>query len=222
MERQFSEADLKDIAKQLSCPEGEHGIKTGKNMNLSNIGMTQSAIDALTPEDGERILEIGQGNGGHISYLLSKAKNLTYAGADISETILAEAEKINAAFIESNLVSFYLTDGETLPFERHFFDKIFTVNTIYFWTDPAAYLTEIKRVLKPNGKFVLCFADKTFMEKLPFTAYGFNLYDLEKAVSLLTKNGFKVLHKRLKTEEINSNAGFTVTRDYYVINVESA
>lgn len=221
MERQFSEADLKGIAKQLSCPEGELGVKTGESMNLSNIGMTRSAIDALMPRAGDYILEIGQGNGGHIAYLLSKTDNLSYVGADISATIIAEAEKINAIFLQSESVSFQLTDGKSLPFENEVFDKIFTVNTIYFWADPLAYLTEIKRVLKPNGKFVLCFADKSFMEKLPFTAYGFNLYDLEMAISLLTANGFKVIHEQLKTEEINSNADFMVTRNYYVVSVES-
>lgn len=217
MENQPTIEDLKAIAKQLSCPEGEHGVKTGEVMNVNNIGMTQAAIDALSLQHHDHILEIGPGNAGHLAYLLKKASNLQYQGADISETILAEARKINEPFIEAAQAGFELTDGETLPFENESFEKIFTVNTLYFWKNTDDYLQEIKRVLKPDGLFVLCFADKTFMEKLPFTPYGFQLYNLSEAESLLVRNGFNVIKKITNTEEINSNAGFKVTRDYHVI-----
>lgn len=217
MENQSSEEYLKEIARQLSCPDGEHGVKTGEVMNINNIGMTHSAIEALKLEAGDVILEIGHGNGGHIGYLLKKAKELKYFGIDISETIIAEAERISESFIKENQVSFKHSNGESIPFKDQTFDKIFTVNTIYFWKDPIQYLKEIKRVLKPNGLFVLCFADKTFMQNLPFTQYGFELYDEETATKLLAKSGFALEKSEIKTEEIQSNAVGFVTRNYYTI-----
>lgn len=217
MEHQHSEEDLKNIAKQLSCPEGEHGIKTGEMMHAGNLGMTSSAIDALKLQNNNTILEIGHGNGGHIAQLLSKAENLKYYGADISDTIIAVAEKINHDFVDKGIVYFELTDGATLPFENNQFDKIFTVNTIYFWPNPGKYVNEIKRVLKPNGILALCFADKTFMQNLPFTAYGFTLYEIEKVLELLESAGFKIKNTLKKTEQVKSKTGESLEREYYVV-----
>ncbi|RBQ04939.1 class I SAM-dependent methyltransferase [Pedobacter miscanthi] len=217
MEHQHSEADLKNIARQLSCPEGEHGIKTGEMMHASNVGMTSSAIDALNLQDNDSVLEIGHGNGGHIAQLLSKAENLRYYGADISETIITEAEKINQHFIDKGIVHFNLTDGNNLPFENNQFDKIFTVNTIYFWPNPGEYLKEIRRTLKPNGTFALCFADKTFMQNLPFTPYGFTLYEVEKVKRLLEDADFIIKNTIKKLEQVQSKTGEHVDREYYVV-----
>ena len=221
MEHQHSEEDLKNIAKQLSCPEGEHGIKTGEMMHASNLGMTSSAIDALNPQNLDIVLEIGHGNGGHIAQLLSKAENIRYYGADISATIIDEAEKINQDFVDKGIVHFELTDGATLPFENNRFNKIFTVNTIYFWSNPSKYLNEIKRTLKPNGILALCFADKTFMQNLPFTSYGFTLYEVEKVQELLESAGFKIKNTLKKTEQVQSKTGEQVEREYYVVVASS-
>ncbi|WP_412466749.1 class I SAM-dependent methyltransferase [Pedobacter sp. KLB.chiD] len=217
MEHQHSEEELKNIAYQLGCPEGEHGIKTGEMMHASNIGMTTSAIDALDLKNNENVLEIGHGNGGHIAQLLSKAENLKYYGADISKTIIAEAEKINQEFLTQGNVQFKLTDGNSLRFHDHQFDKIFTVNTIYFWRNPSGYLNEIKRTLKPNGILALCFADKSFMQNLPFTSYGFTLYEVEKVKKLLESAGFTIENMVNKTEQIKSKTGQQVERTYHVM-----
>lgn len=217
MEHQHSEEDLKNIAKQLSCPEGEHGIKTGEMMHASNIGMTSSGIDAINLQNNDTVLEIGHSNGAHIAQLLSKAEKIEYYGADISETIIKEAEKINQHFIDKGMVHFNLTDGNNLPFENDRFDKIFTVNTIYFWPNPGEYLKEIKRTLKPNGTFALCFADKTFMQNLPFTPYGFTLYEVEKVKELLENTGFTIKNIIKKLEQVQSKTGEQVEREYYVV-----
>ena len=217
MEHQHSEEELKNIAKQLSCPEGEHGIKTGEMMHASNIGMTTSAIEALDLKSDENVLEIGHANGGHIAQLLSKAENLTYYGADTSETMITEAEKINQDFIDKGTVHFELTDGARLPFESNQFDKIFTVNTLYFWSNPSEYLNEIKRILKPNGIFALCFADKTFMQNLPFISYGFTLYEVEKVTQLLEEAGFTIKNTAKKLEQVQSKTNEKIEREYYIV-----
>ncbi|WP_316845328.1 class I SAM-dependent methyltransferase [Pedobacter psychrodurus] len=217
MEHQHTEEDLKNIAKQLSCPEGEHGVKTGEMMHASNIGMTSAAIDALNLQDNDTVLEIGHGNGGHIAQLLSKAKNLRYFGADISETIIAEAEKINADLLNKGQVHFQLTNGIHLPFADEQFDKAFTVNTIYFWENPLKYLKEIRNILKPAGIFTVCFADKSFMQNLPFTPYGFTLYEVEKVIELLQEAGFTIKDFVKKLEQVQSKTGEQIERPYYVV-----
>ena len=44
---------------------------------------------------------------------------------------------------------------ENLPFAADSFNKITTVESFYFWPDPAENLKEVRRVLKAGGTFLL-------------------------------------------------------------------
>jgi SAM-dependent methyltransferase len=57
------------------------------------------------------------------------------------------------------------------------FDRIFCINVIYFWDDPAAHLREVRRVLKPGGTFTAVFRTRAAMVKMPFTQFGFAMYE---------------------------------------------
>lgn len=56
------------------------------------------------------------------------------------------------------------------------------------------------------------------METLPFTRFGFELYDEPELLNPLKDAGFEVLQSKQKNEEIQSHAGFKVSRDYYVVS----
>lgn len=218
--KKITTEELKMIASQLGCPEGEQGIKTAEKMAVNNAYMTESSINFLELEDNEVVLEIGPGNASHLKEILSCAKGLKYVGLDISQTMLDEAEKINQDAVKKGTASFALTDGSSIPFPNHFFNKIFTVNTVYFWKDPIAYLREIHRVMRPGGVFCLTFADKDFMETLPFTAYGFTLYDENTVKQLLLIAGFSIIYIETQLEKITSNSGDKVERTFYNVIAE--
>ncbi|ASE60389.1 SAM-dependent methyltransferase [Chryseobacterium indologenes] len=211
--------ELKILAQNLAHPQGEKGIEIGEMMNATNIGMTLESIKALIIEDNETILEIGHGNGGHVKSIFSLAKNLKYTGIDISETMYHEARKLNKDF--ENQANFVLYDGNKLPFENNVFDKIFTVNTVYFWENPIEFLNEIYRVLKDDGIFVLTFGQRDFMEKLPFTAYNFTLYNNDEMEELVSKSHFTRMKTSEKEEEIKSKTGEeTIQRIYTVLTIK--
>jgi len=211
--------DLKILAQNLANPQGEKGIEIGEMMNATNIGMTRESIKTLLIEDNEHILEIGHGNAGHLKNILDKAKELKYTGIDISETMNKEAGNLNKEFKDQ--VEFILYEGKKLPFEDEVFDKIFTVNTVYFWENPVDFLNEIYRVLKDSGTFVLTFAQKDFMEKLPFTAYDFRLYNNSELEELISQSHFKRMKISEKEEEIKSKTGDeTIKRIYTVLTIK--
>ncbi|MGO4709674.1 class I SAM-dependent methyltransferase [Chryseobacterium sp. 2TAF14] len=211
----MEETDLKILAQNLGNPQGEKGIEIGEMMNATNIGMTQESIKTLLIEDGEHILEIGHGNAGHLKSILNKAKKLKYTGIDISETMNKEARKLNAQFKDQ--AEFILYEGNKFPFNDEVFDKIFTVNTVYFWEDPVEYLNEIYRVLKKSGTFVLTFVQKDFMEKLPFTAYDFKLYNNEDLEELISQSNFKRMKISEKEEEVKSKTGDELIKRIYTV-----
>lgn len=209
----------KILAQHLAHPEGEKGIEIGEMMNATNIGMTLESIHALVIEDHEHILEIGHGNAGHVKHILSKAQSIRYTGIDISETMHHEAIRLNKAF--GNQVEFLLYDGQTLPFGDKMFDKIFTVNTVYFWQQPVQYLNEIYRVLKDNGAFVLTFGQRDFMEKLPFTEFGFKLYNTDEMEETVSQSHFKRMQISERQEDVKSKTGNeTITRNYTILTIK--
>ncbi|WP_426277344.1 class I SAM-dependent methyltransferase [Chryseobacterium sp. S-02] len=211
--------DLKILAQNLANPQGEKGIEIGEMMNATNIGMTLESIKTLLIQDDETILEIGHGNAAHVNNILNKAQNIKYTGIDISETMHHEAKRLNEEF--KDLADFILYEGEKLPFEDGTFDKIFTVNTVYFWEQPIEYLNEIYRVLKDNGTFVLTFGQRDFMEKLPFTQFDFTLYNTYEMEETISKSHFKRMKISEKEEEVKSKTGNeTITRNYTVLTIK--
>jgi ubiquinone/menaquinone biosynthesis C-methylase UbiE len=211
--------DLKILAQNLANPQGEKGIEVGEMMNATNIGMTLESIKTLLIEDNEHILEIGHGNAAHVKSILNKAKNLKYTGIDISETMHKEAQRFNEDI--KNQAEFILYEGKILPFEEKTFDKIFTVNTVYFWKEPVKFLNEIYRILKDNGTFVLTFAQRNFMESLPFTKYGFILYSISEMEEMVSKSHFKRMKVSEKSELVKSKAeNETIRRIYTVLTIK--
>lgn len=160
-------------AAQLRCPHDEAGAAFGQMMNLRNLTQILGSFEAVQLQNGDRILETGCGNGGLLGYILSQAENLHYTGLEISPLMHAQAQAFNAPFLEAGLADYRLYDGGALPFADESFDKIVSVNTVYFWDDAPSVLSELSRVLKSGGRLCLNFCEKDFMAKLPFAAHGF-------------------------------------------------
>ncbi len=213
----MTEQELKILAKNLANPEGETGKEVAKMMNETNISMTKETIKALFLMDNEKVLELGHGNAGHLSYLLDFADNIQYTGLEISETMKSEAENINSKYLSQ--ANFQLYDGKIIPFKNESFDKVMTVNTIYFWENPVEFFNEIYRVLKKDGSFVLTFAKKDFMKNLPFTA-DFKLYNYEDVEELVAQTNFKRMIRSDKEEWITSKTGTLVKREYKVLTIK--
>jgi len=218
MPEKLNESDLKELAGQLGCPNGEKGVKTAENMAVNNGHMIALAISAMDAGPNDVILEIGPGNAAHVKNILSPNRDILYYGVDISPLMISEANKLNHATVSAGRADFSLSDGEKLNFATGFFSKVFTVNTLYFWKDPLAYTQEILRVLRPGGTLTLTFAARHFMETLPFTKYDFKLYSLADAENLLRKGGFEIGQVNLHQETVRSNAaGMRVEREVTII-----
>ena len=209
--------ELKEIATQLRQPEGEKGMEIAEMMHQTNIGMTLHAIVRLELSGNEKVLELGHGNGAHVQELLMDSPALLYFGLDISQLMHDEAKRLNQAYIESERAFFYMYDGLKVPFDDNYFDKIFTVNTIYFWSDPPGLLAELHRVLKPGGRLNITYAQKAFMQQLPFTKFHFELYDDERMMKLAGSSAFRVHSSEDRKEEVKTKTGDWVERKFTTI-----
>lgn len=208
----------KEIASQLRKPSGEIAREVGEEMYVKNRALIDSAIAELAIENDTSILEIGFGNGAHVPGLFNLNPAINYTGIDISEPMIHEARTNCESLVQSGNVRFIHTDGINIPCESALFDAVFSVNTIYFWEDPAAYLNEIRRILKPSGQLVLGFGEKHFMESMPFTSFGFNLYNKSDVAELVSQAGFESVKTFEKSDETISAYGDEITRYYIVLS----
>ncbi len=214
MDMKFTEAEIQEIEKQLSCPSGANGVEMGQNMNQSNIGMIHDTIEQLELQSHQRVLELGPGNGIHLERILHSANNLSYQGLEISTTMLEEAQRINKNFLDNQQAQFHLYDGQHLPFSDQSFDRIMTVNTLYFWQKPKELLLEIYRVLQPGGLAIISYAQKDFMEKLPFVRDKFKKYNNQDVNDLIHAIGQSPATFIDRVEQVKSKTGELVNRAY--------
>ncbi|NRB63968.1 MAG: class I SAM-dependent methyltransferase [Saprospiraceae bacterium] len=215
MENKLTEQQIREIETQLSCPKGKNGIEIGHKMNESNIGMTKNSIQFLDLESNDFVLEIGHGNCGHLELILGVSSGIKYFGLEVSKTMWEEAQKMNT----KGQARFKLYDGQIIPYPDNYFKRIFTVNTIYFWSNPEGFIKEIERVLKDDGVIVLTYADKSFMKHLPFVGEKFNLFDNDDILRLAQKANLRIIGSRNKSDEIESKTGNKVLRKYTMVKM---
>jgi ubiquinone/menaquinone biosynthesis C-methylase UbiE len=111
--------------------------------------------EALQPQAGERILEVGPGTG---YYSLPMAKWLGDRGRldvlDVQQEMLDHTmRRTREAGIENVVPT--LGDATSMPYEDGTFDGAYLVTVLGEVPDQEAALRELRRVLKPGGRLVV-------------------------------------------------------------------
>ncbi len=174
------------IARQLSHPSGFLGRVIRLLMNRGNAALNTFAIQQLHLKSTDRILEIGFGGGATLPVLIAGAAFV--AGIDRS---IDAVESAKARFPgDTRRIDFRQGNVEAIPFEDASFDKVFTVNTIYFWSSLDEGFAEIHRVLAPDGTVVIGFLPKQSMDRMNFPDDIFTSRAPEDVLAALGRNGF--------------------------------
>ncbi|WP_019530928.1 methyltransferase domain-containing protein [Dasania marina] len=100
------------------------------------------------PQAGQ-VLDIACGGGYGSRMMASDKRSVT--GGDIESEVIAEAKQQSKEYAQ---VSFCVTDVTAMQFGDASFDAVVSMETIEH-VDDAAYLSEISRVLKSGGVFIL-------------------------------------------------------------------
>lgn len=173
------------LATQLRQPSGVLAELAGLGMNRLNQQMTAFAVEKLEVQPRHAVLDIGFGGGLSLELLAQAASEGMVVGLELSEAMVCLARRRQSRRIAAGKLELAVGSVEQIPYPDEYFDRACTVNTVYFWPDPAAGLREIFRVLKPGGLLALCFRPRQEMESLAFTQYGFQLYAPEEVARLL-------------------------------------
>ena len=143
------------VGRQQRCPSGIVGEMIGARMVHQHAAETLWTVSLLEIKPTDDILEIGFGAGQAIELAAAQATSGHITGIDLSQAMLRAASRRNARAIQAGRVALRRGDATTLPFAAAQFDKILSIHTFYFWSDPLHTLSEIFRVLKPGGRVAL-------------------------------------------------------------------
>ena len=182
---------LRYIAGQLRKPSGFIGGRVvAKMLNAGNRPMNRLTLAslALTPDD--RVIEVGFGGGDLINRMASVVTHGWVVGVDFSPEMVQVCTERFAPLLRAERIELRCASADQLPYDSGHFTKACSVNTLYFWPDPAGPLNELRRVLQPGGRLVLCFNPRVTLQKAAYTKYGFRLYESAEVQRLLETVGF--------------------------------
>lgn len=114
---------------------------------------------------GKRVLDIGSGRGGGASYMQRYLGPRETVGVDRSHQATGFCRRVHARV---QGLSFVRGDAMALPFGAGAFDVVTNVESAHCYTDRAAFLAAVARVLRPGGRFL--FADFTPLGIAPAAA----------------------------------------------------
>lgn len=136
-------------------PQGEEGKQMLCRMNESHSAVTEWALDFVNFQEQDQVLDIGCGGGATLKRMSERISRGHLTGVDYSEVSVKMSQEMNAADIRNGKMEILEASVEKLPFEDERFDKIVTVESFYFWPNPAENLKEVLRILKKGGVFLL-------------------------------------------------------------------
>ena len=180
---------LKSFFSQCARPEGSLGRAMLCFMNYTHAPLTNWGLKLVQVKDGWTMLDVGCGGGFTIRRLLNRSKDAHVYGIDISEESVTKAKKVNAEVLNKQV---FVTQGsaERLPYNTEIFDLVTAVETVFFWPNLPDCLQEVRRVLKPGGKFAIMVEVVDSDSKWTSVVEGMTAYTPEQLETLLVDAGF--------------------------------
>jgi cyclopropane fatty-acyl-phospholipid synthase-like methyltransferase len=109
------------------------------------------AVDLLAVGPGDRLLEIGCGQGVAVSLVCERLVDGSITAIDRSAAMIALAERRNRAQIASGKAIVRAAALERADFGGARFDKVFAINVSDFWRRPDGVLCRVAPLLAAEG-----------------------------------------------------------------------
>lgn len=151
--------------------------------------MNALALDCLRLGREDWVLEVGFGGGGLLRSLLLGTRGEVF-GADLSETLIARARTRFARDVRRGRLHLLRASAESLPLPPETVTRAVSVNSLYFWPDPAAAMAELARVTKPGGRLAIVFEPASELRKWPGHRFGFRLFEAAEVKALMEAVGY--------------------------------
>lgn len=171
----YKDSDLgkkEQVAQMFDAISGNYD---GLNRVISfgiDIKWRKKVLKIVSDTNPQNILDIATGTG-DLAILMAQTSAKNIVGLDISAGMLEVGKKKIAAKNLSDKIEMVIGDSEEMPFKDSSFDAITVAFGVRNFENLEKGLTEILRILKPGGKFVIL--ETSNPTKFPFKQ-GYKFY----------------------------------------------
>lgn len=169
------------------------------------------AVDRLNIQPDDEVLEIACGQGTGSALVMEEFAPKLLCAIDLSECQVKRSRQINQETIKKHggRLTYRLGRAEKIPFERHTFDCVYSIEAAQHFEDLDCFIGETGRVLKPGGRVVVATffgtskSSHNRLSKLVQTARdGIDkIWPIQNVEQKLIKAGFR----NVKVESIGRN-----------------
>jgi ubiquinone/menaquinone biosynthesis C-methylase UbiE len=146
-------------------PETDHGITGELNVQaydammrkMRDRGWIETKLIIRSGIHSGLALEVGPGPGYLGLEWLKNTSDTILKGLDISDDMITLAERNAREYDLTRRTEYVKGDACKMPFDKEYFDAVFTNGSLHEWEHPEEILNEIARVLKPGGRY--CISD---------------------------------------------------------------
>jgi demethylmenaquinone methyltransferase/2-methoxy-6-polyprenyl-1,4-benzoquinol methylase len=154
-----------------------------------DVKWRKKVLKMVQQKNPDTILDIATGTG-DLAILMTKTNAKKIIGLDISQGMLEVGKKKIAQKNLNHIIEMVVGDSENMPYPDNYFDAITVSFGIRNFENLDKGLSEILRVLKPNGIFVIL--ETSVPEKTPFKQ-GYSFY---------TKNILPIIGKLFSKDNV--------------------
>jgi SAM-dependent methyltransferase len=152
-------ADLSALRPEQLAPVDE--------FHIGGRGATIAFAEQLGVESGMRLLDIGSGLGGASRYFAT-TYGCGVSGVDLTPEYVAVARALAVRLGLSQLVDYREASALDLPFEPGTFDVAYMMHVGMNITDKGRLFSEVRRVLRPQGRFGIYDVMRTGPGEIPY------------------------------------------------------
>jgi SAM-dependent methyltransferase len=120
----------------------------GEGMAKDHLPIVLPTLDLMELQPSDSVLDVGCGSGWLLRLLAERVTEGRVVGVDVADEMVRLARR-NCADVDNVMVGPGSCDE--IPWENNFFTKVISVESAYYWPDPARGIREIFRVLREGG-----------------------------------------------------------------------
>ena len=184
---------LKKYFNQTRKPEGFLGKMMVNGMNGGHAKLADWGMSFLKEVNPESAVDLGCGGGRNAGELMNKYPHSKVTAIDYSEVSVEKAREYNKDMISSGRCKVLQGDVSKLALDSDSFELATAFETVYFRGDLEKCFSEVRRVLKDGGTFLICNEsdgkDETSL-KFEKIIDGMKCYTPEQLTAVLKSVGF--------------------------------
>ncbi|MFI5106961.1 MAG: class I SAM-dependent methyltransferase, partial [Terriglobales bacterium] len=121
----------------------------GEGMEQDHLPITLPVLEKMRLASTDNVLDVGCGAGWLSRRIAAMVPEGRVVGMDISDEMIRVARRTS---LEHDNLLYVAGEAREIPWEANFFTHAISVESAYYWPDPAAGLKEIFRVLRSGGQ----------------------------------------------------------------------